>query len=66
MTVQKMRWPGVSSTGSKHDLLVEYDEDAGSVRFVIIGNNEKRHAGTEITVNAAVEVGDFLHTGRAE
>jgi hypothetical protein len=37
----------------------------GTVRFVIVGNNNKRHAGVAITVNQAAELAQFLDVGRA-
>jgi hypothetical protein len=56
--------PGLSATGSKHDVLAEYDSEAGTVRLCIIGANGKRHAAATISVSAAAELAMFLDTGR--
>jgi hypothetical protein len=46
---------GVSSTGTKHGLLIEQNDT--STRFTVTGNNGKRHAAVildEVTADAAL------------
>lgn len=58
--------PGVSSTGTKHDLLLEYSDSDSDYRFTVVGANGKRHASTLIGDQWAAIVADFLTEGLAK
>jgi hypothetical protein len=55
----KIELTGLSSTGSKHGLLVERDEK-GAARFVVTGNNGKRHAAVALTPGDTEKIATFL------
>ena len=49
---------GLSSTGSKHGLLVEPGKDG--IRFVVTGVNGKRHAAVTLAYGDTANVVDWL------
>ena len=59
-----MEMIGTSTTGTKHGLMVDVDEDSSSIRFCITGVGGKRHATVWLSLTQANEVADLIKTAR--